>query len=195
MPERLRRKGAFSTTLMNVAAEDAAPDLARVGAVLEEAFGLPAAQAKPDVRREVRAACSRSRKLGCTWLGACMFAQICGYIICRRGSALLGDLVSQACSRTFVGILQVRERVAGCQACKQASDQGLQVQQACCAGRGAGAAGVRAGAGAQRAAHRRHARRHPAPLAPRPVRAALTIHVGENWRACQHGHIRADAVL
>ena len=56
MPERLRRKGSFSTTLMNLAAEDAAPDLARVGAVLEEAFGLPAAQAKPDVRREVRAA-------------------------------------------------------------------------------------------------------------------------------------------
>ncbi len=55
VPERLRQKGSFTTTLMNQAAEDATPDLDRVGGVLAEAFGLPAALAKPDVRREARA--------------------------------------------------------------------------------------------------------------------------------------------
>ncbi len=52
MPDQLRQKGSFTTTLMNQAAEDATPDLDRVGGVLAEAFGLPAALAKPDVRRE-----------------------------------------------------------------------------------------------------------------------------------------------
>ncbi len=45
VPERLRQAGSFTTTLMNLAAEDATPDLARVSAVLGEAFDLAPAQA------------------------------------------------------------------------------------------------------------------------------------------------------
>ncbi|KAK9825122.1 hypothetical protein WJX81_000028 [Elliptochloris bilobata] len=91
VPERLRRMGAFTTTLMNLAAEDATPDLARVGAVLEEAFGLPAVQTKPDIRREVRQVCVLVRERSARLIAA-MIAGILRHLHRDRPRTAGGEL-------------------------------------------------------------------------------------------------------